>query len=117
MAALEGFLAIQRAYQEKPRAAASAKLWPASERRARLWAKRPATNSAVTRAKVRVMPVPIFRMEAVGGACEWLWPQVDDIGATIVDYIGWEACFGYCWSNPHPDPPPEYRRRGNAGLL
>ena len=48
------------------------------------------------------MPVPIFRIEALGGAWEWLWPQVDDIGTTIVDYIGWEACFGYCWSKPPP---------------
>src|SRR5580658_1588591 len=105
MAAFDGFRAIHRAYQERPRAAASAKLWPASERRARLCAKRPAINSAMTRAKVRVMPVPIFRIDAVGGAWEWLWPQCDGMDNCIVHCIGNRGREGVVMSNLVMDTP------------
>ena len=68
----DGLPAIQMAYQLNPRAAASARLCPASESNARLWANQPDTASTTTKSRVSTTAAPMVRLETSGGSGAWL---------------------------------------------
>src|SRR6266542_6721176 len=66
----DGFRAIASAYQLRHSAAASARLWPASDSSARLWPTHPATPSATTNASVSATAARIVLGDTAAGECE-----------------------------------------------